>query len=443
MPDLPLRRWAAVRLYGKQGFRPNAWALEHIYGRDERFICGVTTRQTGKSSEGGMVLDAAMCAAPDLRGAPWVGILAPTYDKCDLIIQPYIEMLTDTFGPDSYRLNQNKHELEIIDPIAGTDGARLKWLSADDPYGVIGYTFSALITDESQAIPDEVFFKIRPTLDVRNARMISFGTSDITIDQSWFQSMWMRGQDPLDTNYHSFRVTAYENPWMSLETIEDAKSSLSEAEFRRLYLAEWVDLDGRVFTNFEGALLDNIPLYQPTLTHSMAVDFAATEDFNVVMVGQNSIRAAIYKDRWNNISTIETMDRVADINHRFGKPICYIDATGLGGKAFADGLRQRGVRVHEVNFSNKSKMELITSLAADLQHRSLMFPRAWEDTIRELKAFLYKRTNGGLLTANAAAGYHDDCVVTLAMLNTAMKNRRSSGRQYSYLERSPYELASA
>jgi hypothetical protein len=368
-------------------------------------------------------------------GPPWVGVLGPSYDKAELCVSMYITMLTETYGKDSYKLNSNKHELTILDARAGTVGAKLKWLSSDDPQGVVGYTFSKLIVDESQAVPDAVYNKVRPTLDVRMARMVCFGTSDISVDQSWFQGMWLSGQDDQKPDYHSARVTAFENPWMTVETILDAKSTMPDAEFRRLYMAEWVDQDGRVFTRFEGALLDFEPVYDPKLRHVMAVDFAIDEDFNVVMVGDPATKKAIYKDRWNKTDPLDTYDRIYGIWERFGRPKTMVDYTGMGGKAMAAELRERGMNIVPFTLNNTSKMEIITKLAADLQHERTRFPAAWDDVVREIRGFLYRRTPSGLITASAAAGYHDDTVVTLAMLNKMMSGGGSAMRpQRNYME---------
>ena len=433
--SLPYRRWGILRLLGKEGYKPNEWSHDEIHARDERFLSAVTTRQTGKTVTAVIEIDEGMVAPMDDMGAPWVGVLAPTYSKAELSVDMYITMLTETFGKDSFRLNRNKHELTILNAQAGTVGAKLTWLSSDDPDSVIGFTFSKLITDESQAIPDRVFTKIRPTLDVRNARMVSFGTSDISVDQQWFQSTWLRGQDPLQTDYHSCRVTAEQNPWVQWATVEDARLRMPDAEFRRLYLAEWVDLDGRVFTNFDGALLHEVPRYDPKVRHSMAVDFAISEDFNVVMVGENGTKKAIFKDRWNKSEPIETYDRIQSIWERFGRPRTIVDYTSLGGKAMGSELRERGITIVPFTFSNISKMEIITQLAADLQHERIRFPAEWEDVIRELQSFLYKRTPSGNLTASAATGYHDDTVVTLAMLNKMLRGSTGgSNVRRNYLE---------
>lgn len=381
-----------------------------------------------------MEIDLGMNAPVDLMGAPWVGVLASTYDKANLSVDRYIEMLTQAFGKNSFRLNQNKHELVIVDPVAGTPGARLKWLSAEDVYGTVGYTFSKAIIDEAQAVPDEVFFKFRPTLSVREAQVRIFGTPDVSQAQTWFESMWLRGQDAADADYHSVAVASWDTPWMKPKDILDAKSQLSEAEYRRLYLGEWIKNAGRVFTDPELAVLANVPPYDPKKRYIMSVDFAVYEDFNVVLIAELATRTVIYKDRWNNTDPIVTYDRMASIWERFGKPWVYADASGMGAPMIAE-LRERGMRVVPITITAANKMPMIQNLEADIHHRRLMYPQ-WDDLMKEFGAFVYDRTPSGRLTANAAGGFHDDIVMCLVLLNEGFHTRSGSdvGFGYNYLK---------
>lgn len=390
--------------------------------RQERFVIGTTGRQVGKSVTAGLEIDSGMNEPVNEFGPPFVGVLGSTYDKAEISVGAYIETLTRVFGRGSFRANMNKHELVILDATAGTLGAKLKWLSAEDAYGVVGHTFSKLIVDEAQAIPDEVFFKIRPTLDVRNARMLIFGTPDVTQAQSWFEGLWLRGQDSLDTDYYSFSIASWETPWMTPETILDAKKTMPENEFKRLYGGEWVKDAGAVFPNPETAVIDNVPSYDPNLRYIMAVDFALHEDFNVVLVGDLATRTVIFKDRWNKTEPVQTYERIASIWERFGRPAAYVDASGLGGLAMASELKTRGLRIRPITFTASNKMTLVHQLAADIQHRRIQFPR-WDDLLKEFRAFVYDRSPSGKLAAGAAAGYHDDIIMAMVLLNEGFHQR--------------------
>ena len=411
-----LRRWAAC------GYSPNRWSLDNVHDRTERFKVGTTGRQVGKTQTAAMEIDSGMCMPTDQFGTPWVGVLGSSYDKAEISVNLYIENLTRVFGKNSYRVNQNKHELTITDASAGTVGARLKWLSADDAYGVVGYTFSKLIIDEAQAVPDEVFFKIRPTVDVRDAEVIVFGTPDITQAQSWFEGMWLRGQDDLDPTYHSFSVASWETPWMKPETILDAKHTMPENEFLRLYGGKWVNDMGRIFSNPEIAVADFVPVFDPTKRYIASLDLAIYDDFSVLLVADTATRTVVFKDRWNQTDPSVSYDRVAGDLEKFNNPIMYTDATSPAGMAMSVGLRDRGLRIRPVEFTQQNKMKLVHQLASDIQHRWIMYPK-WDDLFQEFRAYVYGRTPSGRLTANAAAGYHDDIIMSLVLLCEGLHQR--------------------
>ena len=411
-----LRRWSVLC------YSPNRWSMEQVHDRTERFIVGTTGRQVGKTQTAAMEIDSGMCAPPDQFGTPWVGVLGSSYDKAELSINLYIENLTKVFGKNSYRINQNKHEVTILDASAGTVGARLKWLSADDAYGVVGYTFSKLIIDEAQAVPDEVFFKIRPTVDVRDARVIVFGTPDITTAQSWFESTWLRGQDPLDDTYHSFSVASWETPWMKPETIIDAKRTMPTNEFERLYGGKWINDSGRIFSNPEQSIITDVPLFDPHKKYIASLDLAIYDDFSVLLIGEASTRTVIYKERWNQTDPSISYDRVAAALERYNNPLLFTDATSPAGMAMSVGLRDRGIRLRPVEFTAQNKLEMVHQLASDMQHKKIFFPK-WDDLLQEFRAFIYGRTPAGRLTAGAAAGFHDDIIMSLVLLNQGFHQR--------------------
>lgn len=433
MRKLPLKRWQLM------GYEPNEWALDHLHSREERFRALVTARQVGKTTADSYEVDMAMSSGRDYMGRPpRVGVLAPTYQKASLIIRMYEEQIVKTYGR-VYRTNYNEHRLWYPEDRdnggAATPGAELQWLSADDPMSVVGFTFGPLLViDESQSVPDIVIEKIWPTLDVRMADVIATGTPDVDSTQTWFRNMWVRGQDELEENYYSHTVKASDNPHMSLEAIIEAQQTLSDREFRRLYEGEWVDAGGSVFLSFAASLLAEEPPYEPEHRFAMSVDLAISEDFNVIMVGDRDTKSVIHMERWNQTDPIATYNRCEDIWERYGKPEVVADNTGIG-KAMVPELKERGMRVTPITISPANKIIMIRELAEDLEHGRIRF-YPYGPLIRELKAFVYESTPSGRLTANAIAGYNDDCVWSLILLNQILRRRGSPRRkqELSYLD---------
>ncbi len=408
---VPLKAWATF------GYSPNEWALENIHKHPARFQTGVTCRQAGKTLTAGIEIHSAMTEELPEEKPPSVGVLAPTYDKAELLVRQYEDRILKAFGRDYYTRNANKHEIKLHH-----NGAILKWLSATDPDSVIGYTFTTLFTDESQNIPDIVWNKVFPTLAVNRARVVSFGTPDITPEQSWFKANFIRGEDDGYPDHHSFKVTCFENPWMSLDEIRIARDSMTEAEFRMLFLAEWPMGESQVFRGWRASLLPTAVEYDAARRHVMSVDFGIKDDFTVVMLGETATRSVIEMHRLNAVGSLQVYDQVEELWIRWGRPLVNCDATGIG-LPMIEELERRGMRIARTVIGPTNKMQMVGRLAADMEHRRIQFPE-WEELRRELDAYVYESTPSGRLTANAAAGFHDDCVWALILLNESFHRRR-------------------
>lgn len=442
IPAGQLARWAIAAR------NPNEWAVGgtdafpegHVLYRPERFVVGTTGRQVGKTDEMSDALDRAMNAKPHPRdkkpeSPPDVGLLAPTFAKARIGLDRYMEMLVRVYGKGSFRSNDNEHELTILDPAAGKKGAKLTWLSAQEMVNVIGNTFTFLAVDEAQLIPDMIWDKIRPTLDVRVADCLIFGTPDTEINQTWFQGLWQAGQDPLDTNVHSFTIPSWQAPWMDIDSILDAKKKMGDREFRRLYGGEWIDDQGLMFPKqvIAAASLGFVPEIKINHRYFMAVDLAIHDDFTVAMIGDPITKTAVYYERWNDTDPTDTYDRLEGIYERFGQPRIWVDATGFGAVAARDITKFAKGRVTPIIFNAQqndefNKMIMLRQLGSDMEHRNVMFPHDWEDLKREFGNFIYMRTPAGKLTAGARNGAHDDIVMTFAMLNHAFRTR---GRRFA------------
>ncbi len=69
--------------------------------------------------------------------------------------------------------------------------------------------------------------------------------------------------------------------------------------------------------------------------------------------------------------------------------------------------------------TNESKAQLI--------QRRIGWPAAWGILTDELKRYEYEITSRGAITYNAPGGYHDDCVIALALANSARLEFKHTG----------------
>ena len=89
-------------------------------------------------------------------------------------------------------------------------------------------------------------------------------------------------------------------------------------------------------------------------------------------------------------------------------------------------LREAGVRIIDFNFSAASKAHLVQHLQRVLEQESMhMAPN--EVVRNELREFRTQgETLGGIVRYGPPTGYHDDCVISLALCAWALKEDAGS-----------------
>lgn len=90
------------------------------------------------------------------------------------------------------------------------------------------------------------------------------------------------------------------------------------------------------------------------------------------------------------------------------------------GDPIYDELRPVLPAIEPVKLTNLSKAQLIQSLMVSIERQRIRWPRTWSTLTDELKRYEYRITAQGNITYNAPAGYHDDCVIALALANSKL-----------------------
>jgi hypothetical protein len=104
-----------------------------------------------------------------------------------------------------------------------------------------------------------------------------------------------------------------------------------------------------------------------------------------------------------------------------------MDSTGVGDPIFED-LQREGLDVTGFKFSQTSKQNLMVGLASAIQQRRVTFPEGV--LTEELEIFEYQYTATGV-KYSAPSGFHDDCVMALALAWQHLQQHSASGR-YSF-----------
>lgn len=429
--DIPVLRWGAAE------YLPNAWSYYNIHARPEQFIYIATSRQTGKTTSMVAELDAAMSAPADAFGPPQVAVISWDFDHAGEIVRRWYGGGPGWAGAfatdgDIYSVNLHDHIIQNRQT-----GAVLRWYSSDNPYASQGKSFSHVLVDEAQRVQDLAISVMRPAMDVRGSRILACGTTDADPGCSWFYGGWLRGQDENETDYHSFTIDCWNNPWMSYDAIVRARNdpAMTEAQFRMLYLGQWVDIHGRFFTKWKhcfeqgGIWLNH---REQGADYVMGLDLAKKHDYTVAYILDRVSGKVV--DRWRIQRTPYDVieDSAVDLYQKWDCSKAIVDATS-GYEIMSDNLRRRGLIVSPVDFSSgDTKGELCVNLNTLLTRKALNIPHD-PQLERELAEFLAKPLASGKFRYEAPDNFFDDCVMALALAATTMKHGAiSPGRTLGY-----------
>jgi hypothetical protein len=411
--ELPWRGWMAME------YEPSVWGHNMIHNRTERFLIGCTTRQCGKTTtSAGQIWAELTRPNHPIFGAPWVGVVSYDYEHAEMLVFRFLDAAFAAFGADAFEVNLNKRRIKLK-----ATGATLSWHSSDHPASLAGPTFSTVFIDEAQLVVDEAWNKLRPTLNVRKARVIATGTPDLAPDQTWFHGLYLRGQVGEDPEYHSFTITCWDNPWITYEEIKDARGTMSIDEFRMLMLGQWLDVDGRVFKKFSHCFRGDWEAYDPTAgPYIIGVDVALKHDYTVAYVFDMRRRAVVKRWRASGLDPADIRDAVKALRVEYNAMYVVMDATGQGLPIARDLRREStagagdAVPVVDFVFGERSKKALVGTLMRMLELGELTLPREDTQLYRELEVFQRKVSKSGdSVKYSHPVNFFDDCVMALGM----------------------------
>lgn len=381
-------------------YRPHRAQFEIHSSRRFRFRTVCCGRRFGKT----------LCLAGELldRGggeqAGDYGWIAPTYNVAERGIEAF-RQIAEGFITVTGR---TPAKVEFIGP---QGPVRIWFLSADNPDNIRGYGFRGIVVDEAASIPPDVWnYVLRPTIGQTLGWAVLISTPK---GRNWFFDMFTRGMDPTSADYKSFKFPSIASPYFPQKEWDDAKATLPADVFRQEYEAEFLEDSAGVFRNIEDCLLLNtIGGNGETV---IGCDIAKHTDFTVLIAMDSRTGHAFDMDRFNRLDWPIQKERIVAFTRKHrGRLI--LDATGAGDPIYDDLIRVCP-SITPFKFTNHSKTELIQRLIVAVEQKKVFWPSAWDTLTNEMKRYEYRISANGLITYHAPDGYHDDCVIALALAN--------------------------
>lgn len=290
------------------------------------------------------------------------------------------------------------------------------WLkTALEPERLVGAGLDLVVITEAALVVEEAWTTgLRPTLSSPGRHGLGLFNSTPK-GLNWFHKLYLRGQDPQDTEVESWSYPTWANPYISPEEVEKAKRELPDLVFRQEYGAEFLSDVGLVFRHVDGCVQGE--LSEPIAGHGYVagLDLAKHHDFTVLIIADRATRRVVHFERFSQVDYALQKERVGLALGKYNKAKCWMDSTGVGDPILED-LQRMGLSIEGFTFTPTTKRQLVDGLSVALEQEKIRFPRI-DQLINELKAYQYEQTKAGNLRTTAPSGYYDDCVVSLALLN--------------------------
>lgn len=342
-----------------------------------------------------------------LAGYP-VGWFAPEYRYLSEAWRDLVKLL----APYTTRSNATEHRVELV-----TGGVVEMW-SLDGGNAGRSRKYARAIVDEAAMVPALMAAwndAIRPTLtDLRgDAWFLSTprGRND-------FWQLYQYGLDPLRDDWQCWQMPTSSNPFIPADEIAAARREMPERSFSQEYLAEFLE-DSAVFRRIRESATairqeyaqHNHPSH-PRHSYVVGVDWGKYEDYSVFAVVDVTTGELCHLDRSNRIDYTAQIKRLEDLCKRF--QVQEIIAESNSQATTIELMRNANLPVREFTTTNISKQNIIEGLMLGLEQGKL---KILDDPVLlgELQAFEATRLPGGGIRYAAPQGWHDDCVMALAL----------------------------
>lgn len=332
--------------------------------------------------------------------------IAPTYRQAKMIANRDLRKHL----PPQYieRKNENDLTWELI------NGSEIALKGAESSDALRGAGLAGLVLDEVQQMDREVWEAVlKPMLAEEQGWAIFLGTPQ---GRNHFYELYQRGLDDEFPNWKSFHWAITDTKVFSKEFVEQERKENTEEYFRQEWMAEFLEGSGTVFRGAKEVMSADLPeggLFPKwDETYQMGVDLARLQDWTVLTVVNQKLEV-VYWERFQQLDWEMQKLKILHISDVYHHCPVQLDTTGLGDPIYEDLLRMGG-NVRGFKFSSTSKKALIENLQLRIEQRQIKIPNN-KQIVKELESFRFEITENGRVKYSAPSGFHDDCIMSLAL----------------------------
>ena len=396
-----------------EGFTPHegqSQVIDSVLSSESKFHILSVGRQWGKSMLGmNMLLYWAFNDSP--AKILWV---SPVYSQTNKVQKELEGAIKDSNLIESINYSENYLKLR--------NGSEIIFRSAERYDNIRGYTFDYAVLDEAAFMKAEAWREaIRPTLAVNGKKVLFLSTPK---GRNWFFELFALSND--NQNYRSYKAPSIDSPYITQDEVNDAKLTLPSNIFKQEYEAEFLDDGGEVFSNLSNCAFDEWPKHRST-KYFAGIDLGRQEDFTVVTI-LNAEFQVVDMYRANQKPWDQLVGEIARFVNRYNAA-ALVEVNSIGDVIYEQ-LKSRVKKIEPFVTTNKSKVDIIEQLVYSINNRELSIPsmKLNNHLYSELEVFTYEYSpKSRSVKYGAPSGFHDDCVMSLALAYECKKKHSKYG----------------
>jgi len=400
-----------------EGFTPHTSqkrVVDLCLDDETKYIICSTGRQFGKTF---LAMNILLKWALEDNGSVSM-FVAPVYSQSKKVFSELITAIAES----GLTLSINKSELFIT----FINGSIIYFRSGEREDSLRGYTLDYLVMDEA-AYQKEAVWKtvLRPTVLVKGKKVLFISTPK---GKNWFYEIANRGYSDDYPQYQTYHATSYDTPYITQEELDEAKLSLPDNIYRQEILAAFIDDGGEVFSNLsESCHLSAYPSLQTNTKYYAGIDFGRQNDYTVLTIlNSEGQMVDFYRQRQKSWDLILSE---LEVKLKKWKPVCYAEVNNVGDVLY-ESLKKKYSSIQPFITNNDTKQNMIEELIMSMNEGKMILPNKDlnADLYKELSVFTYEYSpKTRRVKYGAPSGFHDDCVISLALAHHGFKKRASYG----------------
>lgn len=307
---------AYLKLLGIEAVPPQNAIINAINNPKYRFVVAAISRRLGKTFIGNII---GQCVAlvPNFH----VLIVSPNYNLSQISFDLQRNLIKK-FDLEVEKDNAKDRVIEL------SNGSTIRLGSVNQIDSVVGRSYDFVLFDEAALADGETAFNvaIRPTLDKPGSKALFISTPRGR--NNWFSRFFNRGYNDDFPEWVSIKATYKDNPRATESDIEEARRSMSTAEFSQEYEADFNVFEGQIWTfNYEKCVQDLSSMDTSNMDIIAGLDVGFKDPTAFVVIAYDDDKFYVLEEYYAaERTTEEHAGFIAEIMERRLVDYCFIDA---------------------------------------------------------------------------------------------------------------------